>query len=90
MLRMIRWVWKGSTVLDLGPDEPHDIALLKLSRGGADATVVREFNLVSKVLPASELCVGQAPHPPLHHHAGHCTRAILQDRLTHSHVTVCL
>jgi prolyl oligopeptidase len=46
------WVWKGSTVLDLGPDEPHDIALLKLSRGGADATVIREFNLVSKTFVA--------------------------------------
>lgn len=42
------WVWKGSNVIDLGPDEPHDVALLKLSRGGADATVVREFNLVTK------------------------------------------
>jgi hypothetical protein len=49
MLLTIRWVWHGSTVLDLGPDEPHDIALLKLSRGGADATVIREFNLVTKV-----------------------------------------
>ena len=42
------WVYKGATVLDLGPNEPHDIVLLKLSRGGADATVIREFNLTTK------------------------------------------
>jgi prolyl oligopeptidase len=38
------WVWKGATVLD--PDK--DLALLLLSRGGADATVVREFSLKDK------------------------------------------
>lgn len=35
------WVWKGSTTLR--PD--HRLALVKLSRGGADAVVVREFDL---------------------------------------------
>lgn len=42
------WVWGGSIICDLGPDEPHDLALLKLSRGGADACVIREFNLDRK------------------------------------------
>jgi prolyl oligopeptidase len=38
------WVWKGSTWLV--PD--RDRCLLSLSRGGADASVVREFDLPSK------------------------------------------
>jgi prolyl oligopeptidase len=37
------WVWKGAAVLR--PD--HRLALVQLSRGGADATVVREFDLTS-------------------------------------------
>ncbi|MBE7161604.1 MAG: S9 family peptidase [Williamsia herbipolensis] len=38
------WVWQGATVL------PHswDRALISLSRGGADAAVVREFDLVER------------------------------------------
>jgi prolyl oligopeptidase len=36
------WVWEGATVLR--PD--HRRALVRLSRGGADASVVREFDLV--------------------------------------------
>src|SRR5688572_12825538 len=35
------WVWKGSTFLQ--PD--YDRCLISLSRGGADAAVVREFDL---------------------------------------------
>ncbi|MEU3622083.1 S9 family peptidase [Amycolatopsis coloradensis] len=35
------WVWQGAAVLRPG----YDIALVELSRGGADATVVREFDL---------------------------------------------
>ena len=35
------WVWKGARVLPV----THDRALLLLSRGGADAVVVREFDL---------------------------------------------
>jgi len=35
------WVWKGAAVLR--PD--HRLALVQLSRGGADAAVVREFDL---------------------------------------------
>jgi prolyl oligopeptidase len=38
------WVWGGATVL--GPAYRH--ALVHLSRGGADATVVREFDLASR------------------------------------------
>ncbi|MBB4684976.1 prolyl oligopeptidase family serine peptidase [Amycolatopsis jiangsuensis] len=35
------WVWKGAAVLRPG----HRLGLVQLSRGGADATVVREFDL---------------------------------------------
>jgi prolyl oligopeptidase len=38
------WVWKGADILRPG----HDRALVVLSRGGADAGVVREFDLVHK------------------------------------------
>jgi prolyl oligopeptidase len=38
------WVWAGSTWLS--PDSPR--CLLALSRGGADASVVREFDVVSR------------------------------------------
>ncbi|HWH76576.1 MAG TPA: prolyl oligopeptidase family serine peptidase [Candidatus Binatus sp.] len=38
------WVWKGANVLH----PSHDRALIFLSRGGADAAVVREFGLVQK------------------------------------------
>ncbi|MCS4535608.1 prolyl oligopeptidase family protein [Corynebacterium sp. HS2168-gen11] len=34
------WVWKGSIVRD-----EQDLALIKLSRGGSDANVVREFDM---------------------------------------------
>lgn len=37
------WVWAGADVLD--PD--HTRALISLSRGGADAAIVREFDMVS-------------------------------------------
>ena len=38
-------MWGGHTLLDEGPGKPKTRALIKLSRGGADATVVREFDL---------------------------------------------
>ncbi|MCJ2059469.1 prolyl oligopeptidase family serine peptidase [Methylobacterium sp. J-048] len=38
------WVWAGSSVLKDG----HDRALLSLSRGGGDAKVVREFDLIER------------------------------------------
>jgi len=39
------WVWKGYSLLDEGRGKPKDRALIKISRGGADATVIREFDL---------------------------------------------
>lgn len=48
------WVWKGFRLLHEGPDSVPDLCLLFLSRGGADATVVREFSLLkSAFLPES-------------------------------------
>jgi prolyl oligopeptidase len=38
------WVWKGAEVLE--PD--NDLALVNLSHGGADAAVIREFDLKKK------------------------------------------
>jgi prolyl oligopeptidase len=38
------WVWQGAAVLRPG----YRLALVELSRGGADATVVREFDLETK------------------------------------------
>lgn len=38
------WVWAGADVLE--PD--HSLALIELSRGGADATVVREFDMAKR------------------------------------------
>ncbi|MBF8269124.1 MAG: S9 family peptidase [Gammaproteobacteria bacterium] len=40
------WVWKGVVVLY----PSYDRALLQLSRGGADAVVIREFDLIKKTL----------------------------------------
>eukprot|EP00397_Hematodinium_sp_SG-2012_P011836 GEMP01011984.1.p1 GENE.GEMP01011984.1~~GEMP01011984.1.p1 ORF type:complete len:791 (+),score=160.37 GEMP01011984.1:111-2375(+) len=42
------WVWKGYSLLDEGPNKPKDRCLLLLSRGGADAVAVREFDLTHK------------------------------------------
>jgi prolyl oligopeptidase len=38
------WVWSGSSLLK----PKHDRALISLSRGGADATVTREFDMQTK------------------------------------------
>eukprot|EP01134_Creolimax_fragrantissima_P006464 CFRG6464T1 len=43
------WVWKGYHLLEQGPGETYDLCLLSLSRGGADATVTREFSLSHKM-----------------------------------------
>lgn len=40
----VSWVWKGATVLDL----TNDRALLRLSDGGKDAVVIREFDLITQ------------------------------------------
>ena len=44
----VSWVWGGSTVLDEGPGSRKDRVMIALSRGGADATVAREFDLEAK------------------------------------------
>lgn len=49
------WVYKGVTTCNLSDDETPTRTLLRLSRGGSDATVVREFDLVTKkFVPESE------------------------------------
>ena len=50
------WVWSGATCL--GPD--YRRCLLQLSRGGADATVVREFDSVSRTFVDEGFKVGEA------------------------------
>ena len=50
------WVWAGATCL--GPR--HELCLLKLSRGGADASVVREFNTVDKRFVAGGFTLPEA------------------------------
>jgi prolyl oligopeptidase len=50
------WVWAGATVL--GPDYRH--ALVELSRGGADAAVVREFDTVEKKFVAGGFSLPEA------------------------------
>lgn len=42
------WIWAGSSTLPV----THDIAMLRLSRGGGDAVVLREFNLESRTFVA--------------------------------------
>ncbi|GAA4855179.1 prolyl oligopeptidase family serine peptidase [Luteimonas vadosa] len=43
------WVWHGADCLrPATPDAPHERCLVALSRGGADADVTREFDLVGK------------------------------------------
>jgi prolyl oligopeptidase len=39
------WVWAGADVIEPG----HERALVSLSRGGADAAVVREFDMAARV-----------------------------------------
>ena len=50
------WVWKGASVLD--PD--YDRCLLHFSRGGADASVVREFDLERKEFVANGFILKEA------------------------------
>lgn len=42
------WVWHGADVCTPPPGAPWRRALIELSRGGADAAVVREFDLIEK------------------------------------------
>ena len=48
------WVWKGHSMCKMGSDKPVTRTLLKLSRGGADACVYREFDLVKKAFVPEE------------------------------------
>jgi prolyl oligopeptidase len=50
------WVWGG--VACLGPDDRH--CLVQLSRGGADATVVREFDTVDKAFVSGGFALPEA------------------------------
>ncbi len=50
------WVWAGGAVLY--PD--YERALVQLSRGGADATVVREFDLPSRSFVPDGFVLGEA------------------------------
>jgi len=50
------WVWTGASCL--GPD--YRRCLVSLSRGGADATVVREFDTVDKVFVAGGFTLPEA------------------------------
>ena len=51
----VTWVWGGSTVLDEGPGVKKERVLIRLSRGGSDATVARELDLNTKAfIPPSE------------------------------------
>ncbi|MFL6145252.1 MAG: prolyl oligopeptidase family serine peptidase [Labedaea sp.] len=50
------WVWQGASVLC--PD--HRLALVELSRGGADAAVVREFDLVRREFVAGGFELAEA------------------------------
>jgi prolyl oligopeptidase len=50
------WVWHGASVLRPG----HRLALVNLSRGGADASVVREFDLGTKEFVADGFALPEA------------------------------
>ena len=51
----VKWVWGGSVPLDEGADVPTDRCIIKLSRGGADAKIAREFDVLKKqFVPESE------------------------------------
>jgi len=50
------WVWHGATVLE--PDDRR--CLVSLSRGGADAAVVREFDLETRAFVPDGFAVGEA------------------------------
>ena len=62
------WVWSGADVIE--PD--HSLALVALSRGGSDATVVREFDMGTRkfvddgfILPEAKSRVAWADHDTL-------------------------
>ncbi|MBU8539045.1 prolyl oligopeptidase family serine peptidase [Falsiroseomonas tokyonensis] len=50
------WIWKGATTLP----GSHDRAILRLSRGGGDAVVLREFDLGTRAFPAEGFHLAEA------------------------------
>ncbi|MCV7421167.1 S9 family peptidase [Mycobacterium yunnanensis] len=50
------WVWAGAEVIE--PD--YTLALVELSRGGSDATVVREFDMATREFVAGGFAVDEA------------------------------
>lgn len=50
------WVWQGSSTLPPG----HERAMLRLSRGGSDACVLREFDLIDKSFVADGFILPEA------------------------------
>ncbi len=50
------WVWKGASVLP----GSHDRAILRLSRGGSDAVVLRELDLAAKAFVAGGFTLPEA------------------------------
>lgn len=51
-----KWVWAGAGVIE--PD--HTRALIGLSRGGSDASIVREFDMVAREFVASGFTLAEA------------------------------
>ncbi|MGJ6126466.1 prolyl oligopeptidase family serine peptidase [Mycolicibacterium sp. Y3] len=56
------WVWAGAEVIE--PD--HSRALISLSRGGADAVVVREFDMFTREFVSAELGGFELPEAKTH------------------------
>ena len=50
------WVWKGKVLLDEGPGTEKDLCIVKLSDGGADSVVCREFSRACPGSHPSTLC----------------------------------
>ena len=50
------WVWAGADVIE--PD--HTLALISLSRGGSDASVVREFDMSTRAFVGNGFALGEA------------------------------
>ena len=54
------WVWKGATCLRPARGAPYRRCMLALSRGGADAVVLREFDLADKAFVRDGFVVPEA------------------------------
>ena len=50
------WIWSGATTLP----KSHDRAILRLSRGGSDAVVLREFDLHTRAFVEGGFCLAEA------------------------------